>query len=331
MAIAGNLSLEDLDAIQIAREYPLDGLVGVRLGLVCTLYVRNPHQPEVRANLAECGDQYLREFGQHLKVYQKPTGSSRILPYPAKGLSLLDYVTTKDSPDKDFAPVFHGEADYHAASTYGLDIFASSNTPSPIRDKPAYITAVFPFSWLKGKEGEHALQEWVAQWCRMLKPFHGYAGIGAIQSVDLMDKKRTSYLVYPLARRFPGLEVDNPGVISNHMGNYISGLKIKGVNWLTALDDQCLNELGGRDQVLAQLDETFRWVDYGSGLLIQAGATPQLGDINTGHMPHSYKLLANVIKPLRLHFPEGHSLLQTRDDRSNTEVTNEWLARFDEQ
>lgn len=329
MALPENMTLEDLDSIQIAAENQ-DNRIAVRLGLICSLYIRNPHAPEVRAKLAYCGDQYQQIFGENLKSYLHPAGIGDPKSYPREGISLTDYIQQLDTPEKAFAPEFYGEQDYQAAGAYGLDIFASSNRPSLIRDKPAYLSVVLPFSWLQGKDGQQAFQTLVHHWCEILQPFHGYAGIGAIQSMDSTEKKRTIHLVQPLAQRFPGLEVENPGLVSNQMGNHINGLKIKGVNWLTALDNQCLEELGGRDTLLSQLDNTFVVYDYQGGLLIQAGLTPQLGDSNTGHMPHSYQLLANIVKPLRLAFPDGYSLLQSSSPEiSNTEVTNNWLARFD--
>ena len=330
MFLPETLRFDDLEAIQIEAEERKPGFVAVRLGLVCSLYVRDPYAPDVRARLAQCGDQYQQLFGEHLKSYQKIDGTGNPIPYPAEGVNLTKYVQEKDSLDKSFAPVFYGDADYHVASKYGLDIFACSTRPSPIQGKPAHFSAVIPFSWLKDKDGEQAFQKLVHEWCQILKPFHGYAGIGAIQSMDMTEKKRTSYLAYPLARRFPGLEVDDPGVVSNRMWNRGQGLKIKGVNWLTALDNQCLEELGGRDKVLSQLDNTFVIYDYDGGVLIQAGLTPQLGDVNTQHVPHSYRMLSNIVKPLRMTFPNGHSLMQPRTEASNTEVTNAWLARFDD-
>src|SRR5690554_1746950 len=324
------LTFDDIDALQVIAEERRPGFVAVRLGLMCSLYIRDAHDPDVRLRLAQCADQYQVLFGEHLKLYKKPDGTSRPKPYPKRCINLSEYVAKNDSPDKDYSAIFYGDEDYHVAAAHGLRSFVSSDTPSPIRDKPAYFSAVMPFSWLKDKGGEQAFQKLVHEWCQILRPFHGYAGIGAIQSMDMMEKKRTSYLVYPLARRFPGLEVDDPGVISNRMWNRGQGLKIKGVNWLTALDNQCLEELDGREEVLSQLDSTFVIYEYDGGVLIQAGLTPQLGDLNTQHVPHSYRILSNIVKPLRMTFPDGHSLIQPRLEASNTEITNEWLARFDD-
>jgi len=334
MTIPENFTLKDLDNIQIVADHPPAGTIGVRLGLMCSLYMRNPHSPDVRMALAKCGDHYQQLVGEHLKCYIKPDGIYKGKPksYPSQGINLVDYVRQHDNiEEKCFAPSFFGNEDYHAAAAYGMDIFATSSRPSPIRDEPAYFSVVLPFSWLKGKDGEQAFQKLVHAWCQVLKPFHGYAGVGAIQSMDTVEKRRTSHLVYPLAKRFPGLDVDDPGTISSTMEMEGGALKIKGVNWLTALDDACFEQLGGRQAVLSDLGDEFVLYEYEGGVLIQAGLTPQLGDINQQHIPRYYQQLARKLKPIRLVFPEGHSLIQPRnkDGRSNAEISNEWLARFD--
>ncbi len=334
MTFPKNFTLEDLDSIQIVADHPPAGTIGVRFGLMCSLYMRDPHSPEVRMALAKCGDHYQQLFGEHLKCYIKPDGIYKGKPklYPAQGINLVDYVQQYDNiEEKCFAPGFFGDEDYHAAAAYGMDIFASSTRPSPLRDEPAYFSIVLPFNWLQGREGEQAFQKLVHGWCQILKPFHGYAGLGAIQSMDGTEKKRTIRLVYPLAKRFSGLEVDKPSTIATRMEEGNSTLKIKGVNWLTALDDECFEQLGGRQAVLSDLGDEFILYEYEGGVLIQAGLTPQPGDINQQHIPRYYQQLARKLKPIRLVFPEGHYLIASpnKSEQSNAEASNEWLARFD--
>jgi len=332
MAFPEKFTLEDLDSIQIVADHPPAGTIGVRLGLMCSLYMRDPHSPDVRIALAKCGDHYQQLVGEHLKCYIKPDGNGKPKPYPEQGVNLVDYIHQQDIvSEKCFAPSFFGNDDYHAAAAYGMDIFATSTRSTPIRDRPAYFSVVLPFSWLQGKDGEQAFQKLVHGWCQVLKPFHGYAGLGAIQSMDGTEKKRTNHLVYPLAKRFPGLEVDKPGTIASKMKRGGGALKIKGVNWLTALDDECFEQLGGRQAVLSDLGDEFILYEYEGGVLIQAGLTPQLGDVNQQHIPRYYQQLSRKLKPIRLTFPEGHYLIKSpnKNEQSNAAASNEWLARFD--
>ena len=334
MTIPENFTLEDLDNLQIVDDSRPKKRVAVRLGLMCSLYMRDPHSLDVRMALAKCGDHYQQLFGEHLKCYIKPDGIYKGKPklYPAQGINLVDYIRQHDNiEEKDFAPMFFGDQDHYVAAAYGMDISASSTQPSPLRDRPAYFSVVLPFSWLQGKDGERAFQKLVYGWCQELKPFHGYAGLGAIQSMSGIEKKYTNHLVYPLAKRFPGLEVDKPGTIASKMKRGGGALKIKGVNWLTALDDGCFEQLGGRQAVLSDLGDEFILYEYEGGVLIQAGPMPQLGDVNHQQIPRYYQQLARKLKPIRLIFPEGHYLIKSpnRNEQSNAEASNEWLARFD--
>lgn len=332
-AIPTDFSLDDLDKFQIIDTQSPSKVVAIRLGLMCTFYMRQPHSPDTRMAMAICADQYQRLFGGSLQSYLDPYADLALKPYTQGILSVVDYVHQCDnSENMSFILDMYGDSNPDVATHYGVSLFASSMQASPIRDHPAYFSAVFPFSWLSDKSGEGAFQSLMHQWCKVLKPFHGYAGFGAIQSMDETEKKRTGHLLYPLISRFPGLEVDKPGTIASKMTKGPASLTIKGVNWLTALDDQCFEQLGGRESVLSGLGEGFSFYPYEGGMLIQAGPVPQLGDVNQQHIPKYYQQLARKLKPIRMIFPHGHSLIKSPNpaERSNTEVTNQWLARFDD-
>ncbi|MEI8631455.1 DUF3396 domain-containing protein [Vibrio sp. PP-XX7] len=89
--------------------------------------------------------------------------------------------------------------------------------------------------------------------------------------MHIVESGRTRYLTYPLSKRFPGLEIDDPGSVASKSAKGGGPLKIKGVNWLTALDDECLNQLGGPETVLGDLTEGFQFYECDGGILIQAG------------------------------------------------------------
>lgn len=323
IAFPQDFTLDDLDAIRIVKEHK-PNCVAVRLGLICTFYLKDPHNIEVRRRLAQCGDEYQALFGDYLKLYRNPDGEGRSKKYPKGGVPLVKYLALHPSAEKAFAPDFTGGESIDDASAYSLEIFASSTVYSPKGNKPAQFAATLPFGWLKDKDGQKAFQHLVHGWCQILKPHHGYAGLGIIQGVEMMEKIRTSYLAYPLAKRFPGLEIDNPSIVAMHIGD-----GIKGVNWLTAVDEGCLTRLGGRAAVLAQLDENFPLYEYEGGVLIQAGPTPQLGDVNRQHFPRYYQHLARILAPLRMRFPAGHPMIQPANGEDSTEASNQWLARFD--
>ncbi len=328
-----NFTLDDLDKLIITDDSRPVKRVAMRIGLTCSFYMRDPLNRNTRLAMAQCADDYQQLVGKHIKCFLNPYSGkdSGPEPYPEGGINLADYIQQQDNIEEEsFCPSFYGDEDPYVAAPYGLNVFASRNTP-PLNKNPAYFHAVFPFSWLKNKDGEGAFQTLMHQWCKMLKPFHGYAGVGTILSMVSHEVDRVIHLVYPFTRRFPGIDIDIPSSVASKMARGEGPLKIKGVNWLTVLDDQCFEQLGGRNAVLSDLEEGFKFYEYEGGLLIQAGPMPQLGDINQQHIPRYYQQLARKLKPIRMSFPNGHRLLKSpnRQEKSNTEATNEWLARFD--
>ncbi|MCP3876086.1 MAG: DUF3396 domain-containing protein, partial [Desulfobacteraceae bacterium] len=101
----------------------------------------------------------------------------------------------------------------------------------------------------------------------------------------------------------------------------------KGVNWLTILCDDLIDQLGGRINLQETLGEEFPFFDYKGGTLIQAGPYPEIGDINRKNIPIHYKKLAKVLKPIRVNYNDSY--LQAPDPNDNKAVTKKWFNRFD--
>lgn len=142
--------------------------------------------------------------------------------------------------------------------------------------------------------------------------------------------------IYELAQRFPGFEADFPidHDIWLSKGREGGRAGIKGVNWLTVLEDRWLAELGGAEEVTAHvtaLDGRFIVHRFDGRLMIQAGDRPQLGDVERGAWPELYVKLAKYVKPIRItrHRPFGHAGSGPRFGNEKEEG-EAWLRRFDE-
>src|SRR5690606_8062343 len=90
--------------------------------------------------------------------------------------------------------------------------------------------------------------------------------------------RRSGYLATMVAGRFPGLDVDHASSVASMARRCGPPLKLKSANWLTALDDEVLRALGGRATVLDDVGAGVGLHEYGGGVLVQAGAMPELGD-----------------------------------------------------
>lgn len=315
MELPDNFSIEDLDRIQIIN----DGRVDVCFGLMVSLYVLNPHQNDVRKRLALCVQEYVERFREQLRWFLPPTGGRYQAVDKFKDNYLVEYLQTEDSPDKGFSIVFSGSEHYEAASPYRLSMMTNADFD---RKDIGYLSGNLPFQWLTNNN-PGAFQKFVHDWCKKLSPYHGYAGIGIIQSADYDQCRRTKPLVYPLAMRFPGLHAEYPVTLSIQLTD-----GIKGADWITILGDEFLERLGGKQKLIDQLDDNFTFYDYPGGTMIQAGPAPQIGDVKRKHIPRFYKQLGNILKPIRAEMNVTY-LKPPLPGIDAKEKSEQWFARFD--
>lgn len=314
MQLSENFKLEDMDQIKVVH----DERVVLCLGLRATFYLENTEAKEVRLRIAQCVEEYIEMTQDHLRWFL-PIGGGRYKETSKHKLpSPVDFVNKNDSPHEEFSILLTGAEHYDEANPYSLDMLAEDDySGEPL----GYLTATLPFSWLsQNKPG--AFQQWVNRWNHTLSPYHGYAGLSAIQTVDYDEMRRTESFVYPFAMRFPCLDVDNALTLSRFL---IAG--IKGVNWLNVLSDKFLEKLGGKEALQKTLGAEFIFFDYPGGTMIQAGPTPQLGDVNRRNIPKYYKRLGSILKSIRAEYP--HEYLEAPEGVDSLEKTKEWFARFD--
>lgn len=325
--LSDGFDLNELENIGIISEYE-SNRVAVQIGLICTLYVSNPHQSNVRSKLAVCGDQYLEMFSSELRLFQDPWGKGKMKPYPAKGYSLSESLVDFVDNQTPFTPSFTGAKNARDASLYSMSITAPGTEFFNPGEVAGSITATFPISSVLdcgNSKVSKKIQELVLDWCQTIQPESGYVGLGFIQSIDWGERLRTIRQVSVMASQFLGLDVDNPDIIGNH----VSG-RIKGVNWLTIVSHKLIESIGGKVALenLQKVNDVFQFSDYGTGLIIQAGNLPQVGDSIRRHELEPYRTIAQLLKPLRLKFPNEDALLDIGDGHE-TELTNKWLGRFE--
>ncbi len=122
-------------------------------------------------------------------------------------------------------------------------------------------------NWLETPHG--SFPNFVLRLCQILKPYHGYGGLGFAESSDIGIADKVQPLIYSLARRFPGLEVDRPLL---HIRYVSKG--IKGVNWLTILGPRWVDAMGGVTRLRESLSELFVFYEYDGSLHTSRTAAP---------------------------------------------------------
>jgi Protein of unknown function (DUF3396) len=162
--------------------------------------------------------------------------------------------------------------------------------------------------------------------CNQIKPLHGLAG-PSIQFDRIYSTTAAYVYSLPYIKRFPGLHCGRDASFTVCVQGH-PNTKIFSTNWLTALSDQAARPIGGIEGLKQQLGDTGPIHKYEGGLLVQAGATPQIGDVNRGLVPEDYRRVARALKPIRF---EDYSvgLLDVESPLDSLEETLKWIRRCD--
>ena len=202
-------------------------------------------------------------------------------------------------------------------------------------DKAATFQVNIPLTTIEQMNRPQFLQKLFAELCNILEPLSAVGGLCMATPLNWAVLQEHRGVLLPILDNHPGLLVGQAFDMSLGMRFNMSA-----VNWLTAVHGDLTERCGGLETVKKQLTrDGFETALYGDkGLLVQAGPSPQLGNIEEGvTLPH-YGDLARALKPARLKFSgRGPHVLHygTDDMMYYTEETlakyqNAWLSRFDE-
>jgi hypothetical protein len=122
---------------------------------------------------------------------------------------------------------------------------------------------------------------------------------------------------------------------------------IRTVNWLTAINAEWLTKVGGEQGVLRVAGPEVQAMPYSKGSIFVAGASAQIGDVQSNDFPAAFAALGRAVAPLRadipnawLDAPEGYEAPPGFTSRSgwadaeaaelaSLHFTKTWMARFD--
>lgn len=289
--------------------YAEDGKKLIEIGVYITLYFENGHEREKCQAVLDIFDEYWSLCGNELRWMTHPKTHSwmKILPKYLPEKWLLREIVNKHV----WSFHYHGGSTFDECSPFRICGFGIRFTTN----KLSFLNASFPVGWFaKHKKDAPSM---VKRWCETLNPLHGSSGLAILSSLDTLQESRMAPLVRTLARRFPGLEADYP--VSHIL--YLQE-RIKGVNWLTFLEQRWLEKLGGLDELRKQLTDEFVIHEYRGGIMIQADQYPQIGDTNRKMNAESYRKLSAILKPVRV---SDHKPFMG----FGAEDTQEWFDRFD--
>ena len=293
-----------------------DGHPALRIGLLAVVFFEQPWMRAVREAVTDIAESYIEEFREHLRWAQHPN-TANIHPIHFKRVRRPREWLPQHEDGKDWYFGFHGGEGNEIVSDFQVDAYGSNNA---CKEDLGYLQVHLPLLWFAEHPG--TFPELVLRICQRIKPVSGYGGVGILQPLDIRASHRVQSMVQPLADRFPGLEINEPGATALSVPK-----GIKGINWLTILGERWLDAAGGLDYLRVRLDDNFTFHRYDGGLMIQAGPKPQIGDAEANRWPRHYVTLAKVLKKIQV--TDHWRFHWDGPGRMDHEATLAWLFRFD--
>ncbi|MBJ9374557.1 type VI immunity family protein, partial [Acinetobacter sp. TGL-Y2] len=179
-------------------------------------------------------------------------------------------------------------------ATGAWEFFVSGRSQWQAQKKNYQSTLTFsmPIEWVG--ENSKAFIDLFIKCAQRLKAKHGYAGYACIISQIRSDKNEPTEAF--MARKAWAMDVGDPMLLARDL---IEGIKT--VSWLTAINYEWFNSIKEEEALNSELPMNwFIGYDYGTGIVIQAGALPLMGSVESDPLPAPYVLLNRVLKPLRV-------------------------------
>jgi hypothetical protein len=211
------------------------------------------------------------------------------------------FYSFKDAPEFD-------------VGTFSLEVHLGSQHDN-IADT---VQLAYPLDWGEQARVEKTT-ELFAGFARDFPFWGGVAGYGFDLVWGREFEQRGMPVNFSAAKRFHGLLVRH-----RTQENYLVK-KLKSAGWLTYLDAEMVGALGGEHELRSRLGDEATLTNAGPGVLLRAGATPPIGDVN--RQRPDVAPLATV----------NRAIEQVRIDRWFTtdlfgvdrESADAWLHRFD--
>lgn len=292
----------------------------ISLGMEMFIPPRDTHilYPQMEALLED----YYTRFAPYVNYYGSPaTGklskvTPKFLAAMRKKLKCFDY-KAQYNPYVFFDDQFQGEL-FNASPWNG--IFWGR---PPVDNELSATWATMPLKKDNSTLHIDTLLEMTFQWCNHIQPIHGNAGLYFCPTLG----RRGARYYYALMQRYPGIDYSNRVDFVRKTSGIFN--RIKGVNWLTILGDQIVEELGGLEYCKRQVEPECHIELWRGGVIIIAGPVPQPGDTYNNFIPERYKKVAALTRPVRLSDYRGCQFLKLDDPFDNDSELNKWIGRFD--
>ncbi|EIU7556869.1 DUF3396 domain-containing protein [Providencia rettgeri] len=290
----------------------------VQVGLTALFYIDECWKPEKREALANAVERFIDEFGDKLKWgfiddINKPEKF-------VKGDKLSRMKRLADLEDDSADLLWSSEFYLDFVGDYQINAFSPAGWYEHVHRRVSYICFFLPTKELN--EEKNTFEKLVLDFCTLLQPIHGVAGLGTQQ---LYDDNMYQFIECDIARHFNGVDV------TAHVTD--RGLRdgIRSINWYTILSDEWVNKIGGGTYLKQQfMNDDIHLLPYQGGIVIKAGEWPELGWVERDPYPKLYVKVNHVLKPIRTpSFKSFHLGSISGEIRLDERLTKEWQERLD--
>ncbi|MDR9839820.1 type VI immunity family protein [Herbaspirillum huttiense] len=323
------------DPIQLMRDHPekmripgglltkqgAQDYVGSVPAITGTLFFYDAHLPNVRDAICSCFDEYSAIAKGHLTWLlreEPPSGPDKFAYGDAPPLrdmvkqmnenDLMSFVYTSGNQ-----PVDAGDWEFQVFGRRGWEAKMKSRGSSVLR---------FSLPLLYVEENATAFQKMFVSSARRLNAIHGYGGYGLVLSA-LREEKNQPFEAY-LSEKLKGFDAGDPVGGSRHAKE-----GIKTVSWLTAVNYEMVQQVGGVTTIRSELPmDWFALYDYGDGLIVQAGPKPDAAPTDQA-MPAVLVLPNMLFKEVRSVKISLHNSSVDGEPRLVGWAAEQWLKRFD--
>lgn len=309
------------DRIHLPYANPKGG-PAAKFGLGTELYLPDVDRSALRDYAADFLHDFWLAFPQQVnEVLRRDTKRTR--RFKGDPRTTIEVDIARQAPETGYSGGLFGYVDIGLPNDdvppYQATLLVSRSTDP----RPSFFRACMPVASPSGDPHISLLRERFLVWCQRFKPLHGSAGFTFIVCPGM---SQNSVYALQLMNRFPGFDFPSGVDFTMELGRVHD--RIKSINWLTALGDGIVAQLGGLELLRRALEPVCTVHAYDGGVVIQAGPTPRLGDTHTSDIPAEYRLAARFTRPVRFEdYDEGlFRVPKGLDDRVET---LKWVRRFD--
>jgi hypothetical protein len=308
-------------------KYGPQDYTGAAFAVRGTLYFDGSHTPEVHSAICACFEAYEAIAKNHLTWLwraEPPSGPDRFAYPKAKSMRVM---MEKLKPNDLVSYAYSGGEKPEDASPWMFYV-------SGLREWQAKMgtwglaTLTFSFPPLFVEENPTVFQKLFVEFAKALKAVHGFGGFAF--NLSLVRREPNEPTEAFMATKMNCIDVGNP-IIMGGRKKYGILDHIKTVGWLTAINHEMVEKVGGLTTLRSELPMSwFAKYDYGNGLVIQAGPKPDIAAIEVDPLPAIYVLLNMALKDIRMTESGGfHYGSKDGEPRLDGWAADEWLKRFD--